>query len=35
MEAMVSRLAGNKKFGYVRLEKSERSETAALADLLD
>ena len=35
MEAMVARLAGNKKFGYVRLEKSERSETAALADLLD
>lgn len=35
MEAMVARLAGNPKFGYVRLEKSERSETAALADLLD
>ena len=35
MEAMVARLAGNRRFGYVRLEKSERSETAALADLLD
>ena len=31
----VSKLAGNEKFGYVQLQKTERSETAALADLLD
>lgn len=31
----VQKLAGHEKFGYVRLEKTERSETAALADLLD
>ena len=31
----VQRLAGNERFGYVRLEKTERSETAALADMLD
>lgn len=31
----IDRLKGNKLFGYVNLEKSERSETAALADLLD
>ena len=31
----VQKLAGHKKFGYVRLEKTERSETAAMADLLD
>ena len=35
LEIMVERLAGNKNFGYVHLEKSERSEVAALADLLD
>lgn len=31
----VQRLAGNDKFGYVQLQKTERSETASLADLLD
>lgn len=31
----IDRLKGHKLFGYVNLEKSERSETAALADLLD
>lgn len=31
----INKLKGNKLFGYVNLEKSERSETAALADLLD
>ena len=28
-------LKGNKLFGYVQLQKTERSETAALADLFD
>ena len=31
----VQKLAGHEKFGYVQLEKTERSETAAMADLLD
>lgn len=31
----IDALKGNRLFGYVHLEKSERSETAALADLLD
>lgn len=31
----VQKLAGHEKFGYVHLEKTERSETAAMADLLD
>lgn len=31
----IEKLKGNHLFGYVNLEKSERSETAALADLLD
>lgn len=31
----IDKLKGNPMFGYVHLEKSERSETAALADLLD
>lgn len=35
LERMVERLAGNKLFAHVHLEKSERSEVAALADLLD
>lgn len=35
LETMVERLAGNKLFGYVHLIKSERSEIAQLADLLD
>ena len=33
--ATVQKLAGHEKFGYIRLEKTERSETAAMADLLD
>ena len=35
LERMVERLKGNKLFAYIHLEKSERSEVAALADLLD
>lgn len=35
MKIAVERLAGHPRFGYVKLEKSERSETAAMADLLD
>lgn len=35
LETMVERLAGNRYFGYVHLEKSERSAASALADLLD
>lgn len=31
----VQKLAGHEKFGYVQLQKTERSETAAMADLLD
>lgn len=31
----VQKLAGHNKFGYVQLQKTERSETAAMADLLD
>ena len=31
----VNRLKGNRLFGYVELQKTERSETAALADLFD
>lgn len=31
----VQKLAGHTKFGYVQLQKTERSETAAMADLLD
>ena len=31
----VQKLAGHIKFGYVQLQKTERSETAAMADLLD
>lgn len=31
----VQKLAGHKNFGYVQLSKTERSETAAMADLLD
>lgn len=31
----IERLKGHPLFGYVHLEKSERSETSALADLLD
>ena len=32
---LVQKLAGHKKFGYVQLDKIERSETAMLVDLLD
>lgn len=35
LEVMVERLSGNHLFGYINLIKSERSEVAALADLLD
>ena len=35
LERLIDRLAGNKLFAHVHLEKSERSEVAALADLLD
>lgn len=31
----IDKLKGHRLFGYVHLEKSERSETSALADLLD
>lgn len=31
----IDKLKGNHLFGYVKLEKTERSKTAALADLLD
>lgn len=35
LEVMVERLQGEKLFGYIKLEKSERSNVAALADRLD
>lgn len=35
IETLIERFAGQKLFGYVHLTKSERSETAALADLLN
>lgn len=35
LETMISRLKGEKLFGYVHLVKSERSETARLADKLN
>ncbi len=35
LETLVERLQGNPLFGYIHLLKTERSETAALADLLD
>lgn len=31
----VQKLAGHEKFGYIQLQKTERSETAAMAELLD
>lgn len=31
----IQKLSGHEKFGYVQLQKTERSETAAMADLLD
>lgn len=35
MARAIEKLRGNRLFGYVHLEKAERSETAQLADLLD
>ena len=35
LETMINRLKGEKLFGYVHLIKSERSETARLADKLN
>lgn len=35
MKLAVDRLKGHPRFGYVQLLKTERSETAAMADLLD
>lgn len=35
MKLALDRLKGHPKFGYVQLQKTERSETAAMADLLD
>ena len=35
IETMIDRFKGNKLFGYVHLVKGERSETAAMADLLN
>ena len=35
IETMIERFKGNKLFGYVHLIKGERSETAAMADLLN
>lgn len=35
LEMMIERLSGNPLFGHVHLKKSERSEVARLADLLD
>lgn len=35
MKLALDRLKGHPKFGYVELQKTERSETAAMADLLD
>lgn len=35
LETMIERLAGYPQFGYIKLEKSERSDVARLADLLD
>lgn len=35
IERMIERLSGKKLFAYIHLEKSERSEVAALADELD
>jgi PhoH-like ATPase len=35
LNTVINKLSGHPLFGYVHLDKSERSETAALADLLD
>lgn len=34
-DAIVNNLKGHKNFGMIELEKCERSEVAAMADLLD
>lgn len=35
LKQLINKLQGDSHFGYVKLEKTERSETAALADKLD
>lgn len=35
IRTMVDKLQGHKNFGYIQLDKSERSEVARMADLLD
>ena len=35
MQIALNKLKGHPRFGYVKLLKTERSETAAMADLLD
>ena len=35
IESLIEKLKGNSLFGYIHLEKTERSNVAALADLLD
>ena len=35
IRAMVDSLQGHRNFGYIQLDKSERSEVARMADLLD
>ena len=35
LSTAIDKLKGNPLFGYVHLQKTERSPTAALADLLD
>jgi predicted ribonuclease YlaK len=35
MQIALERLKGHHRFGYIKLLKTERSETAAMADLLD
>jgi len=35
LSSIINKLKGNSRFGYVQLQKTERSETAELANLLD
>lgn len=35
MQIALERLKGHHRFGYVKFLKTERSETAAMADMLD
>lgn len=35
LDCLIDKLKGHPRFGYVQLQKTERSETAAMADLLD